>query len=102
MVGYGLALEKQADAATGMDRTNLLQEALGNYLDVFDMNLGKNLRDGEQADPFWIEKAFLQALPLVKSLDYGDPDKFIDQLEELLPNLKDSLEKTRLKLPTQR
>ncbi len=95
-----MALEKQADAAAGADRTNLLQAALGKYLDVFDMNLGKNLRPGEQADPFWIEKAFLQALPLVKSLNYGDPDKFIDQVEELLPNLKDSLEKTRLALQT--
>jgi TolA-binding protein len=102
MIGYGLALEKQADAAAGMDRTNLLQAALGKYLDVFDMNLGKNLRDGEQANPFWIKKAGLQALPLIELLGCGDPDKFINQMEELLPNLKDSLEKTRLSLPTQR
>jgi len=98
MVGYGLALEKQAEAADGADRTNLLQEALGMYLDVFDMNLGKNLRDGEQANPFWIKKAGLQALPLIESLGSGDPNKFMDQLEELLPNLKESLEKTRLTL----
>jgi tetratricopeptide (TPR) repeat protein len=102
MVGYGLALEKQAEAATGADRTNLLQQARDAYLDVFDTNLGMNLRDGEKADPFWIKKAGLQALPLIESLGCGDPNKFIDQLEELLPNLRDSLEKTRLTLPTQR
>ncbi len=102
MVGYGLALEKQAEATVGAGRTNLLQEALGEYLDVFDMNLGKNLRDGEQADPFWVKKAGLQALPLIQSLGSGDPNKFIDQLEGLLPSLKESLEKTRLTLLTKR
>lgn len=99
MVGDGLALEKQADAVADTDRTNLLQAALDMYLEVFDMNVGKNLRDGEQADPFWIKKAGLQALPLIETLGGGDPQKFIDQLEELLPNLRNSLEKTRRALP---
>jgi tetratricopeptide (TPR) repeat protein len=102
IVGYGLALEKQAEAVSGADRTNLLQEALGKYLDVFDMNLGKNLSEGELADPFWIKKAGLQALPLIESLGCGDPNKFIDQLETVLPSLKESLEKTRLTLLTRR
>jgi TolA-binding protein len=98
MVGYGLVLEKRAESATGIDRTNLLQEALSKYLDVFDTNVGKNLREGEMADPFWVKKAGLQALPLIQSLGFGNPDKFIDQLEEMLPSLKGSLEKTRLTL----
>jgi hypothetical protein len=50
------------------------------------------------ADPFWVKKAGLQALPLIQSLGAGNPDKFIDQLEQLLPSLRASLEKTRLNL----
>jgi hypothetical protein len=98
MVGYGLVLEKRAESATGADQTNLLQEALGKYLDVFDTSVGENLRDGETADPFWVKKAGLQALPLIQSLGSGNPGKFIDQLEGMLPSLKTSLEKTRLTL----
>jgi TolA-binding protein len=98
MVGYGLVLEKAAESVTGVDRTNLLQAALDKYLDVFDTNVGKNLRDGEVADPWWVKEAGLRALPLIQSLGAGNPDKFIDQLEQLLPSLKGSLEKTRLNL----
>jgi TolA-binding protein len=101
-VGYGLALEKRAESASGSDQTNLLQQALNAYLDVFDTNVGKNLRAGESADPFWVEKAGLQALPLIQSLGIANPDKFIDQMESLLPPLKDSLEKIRQTLAQQR
>ena len=97
-VGYGLVLEKRAELATGSDQTNLWQQALNQYLDVFDTNVGKNLRDGEQADPFWVKKAGLQALPLIQSLGMVNPNKFIDQMETLLPPMKDSLEKIRLHL----
>jgi hypothetical protein len=71
---------------------------LDTYLDVFDTNVGKNLRAGEEADPWWVKKAGLQALPLIQSLGMANPGKFIDQMEILLPPLKDSLEKTRLTL----
>lgn len=94
-VGYGLVLEKLAESATGSDQTNLLQQALNQYLDVFDTNVGKNLRDGEMADPFWVKKAGLQALPLIQSLGIANPDKFINQIEALLPPMKDSLERIR-------
>ena len=97
-VGYGLVLEKLADLATGIDQTNLLKQALGQYLDVFDTNLGNNLRDGELADPFWVKKAGLLALPLIQSLGIANPDKFIDQMEALLPPMKTSLETIRQNL----
>ncbi len=97
-VGYGLVLEKRAEAATGIDQTNLWQQALNQYLDVFDTNVGKNLRAGEVADPFWVKKAGLLALPLIQSLGIANPDKFIDQLETLLPPMKKSLEKIRQNL----
>ncbi len=98
-IGWGIALEKMAALATGMDQTNLLQMALDNYLSVFDTWTGKNLRDGETADEFWVEKAGLQALPLIQMLGTGDPARFIDQMEELFPQSKDSLEKKRTALP---
>ncbi len=96
--GYGFVLETRAESATGGDQTNLLRQALDTYLDVFDTNVGKNLRADEEADPWWVKKAGLQALPLIQSLGMANPGKFIDQMEILLPPLKDSLEKTRLTL----
>jgi tetratricopeptide (TPR) repeat protein len=94
-IGFGVALEKKAALATGSDQTVLLQLALDNYLDVFDTSIGKNLREGEVADSFWVKKAGLQALPLVEALGVSDPQKFFDHLEWLFPQLKDSLEKKR-------
>jgi TolA-binding protein len=98
-IGIGIALEKMAALAAGMDQTNMLQMALDNYLKVFDTWTGNNLRAGESADSFWVRKAGLQALPLVQMLGAGDPDKFINQMEELFPQSKDSLEKKRAALP---
>jgi len=94
-VGFGDALEKKAALVAGSAQTALLQQALDNYLDVFDTSLGKNLRDGEMADPFWVKKAGLSALPLVESLGVADPEIFIDHLERLFPQLKDTLEKKK-------
>jgi tetratricopeptide (TPR) repeat protein len=98
-IGLGIVLEKKAAFADGVDQTNLLQMALGNYLNVFDTWTGKNLRDGEAADEFWVKKAGLQALPLIQMPGAGNPDKFINQMEELFPQSKDSLEKKRAALP---
>jgi len=101
-IGLGLALEKKAALATGTNQTALLQLALDNYLDVFDTSLGKNLRDGEMADPFWVKKAGLQALPLVEALGVADVGEFFNHLETLFPQLKDSLEKKKaMMLPAQ-
>ncbi|HXF10800.1 MAG TPA: outer membrane protein assembly factor BamD, partial [Desulfuromonadaceae bacterium] len=91
-VGFGIALEKKSDLVTADDKKKLLRQALQNYLDVFYQN---NQRDGEDVDPFWIKEAGLKALPLVESLGTGDPNKFIEQMETWLPQLKDSLEKRR-------
>jgi TolA-binding protein len=97
-IGFGLALEKKAALATGTNQTALFQLALDNYLDVFDTSLGKNLRDGEMADPFWVKKAGLQALPLVEALGVADPGEFFDHLERLFPQLKDWFEKKKAAL----
>ncbi|HSY75201.1 MAG TPA: tetratricopeptide repeat protein [Dongiaceae bacterium] len=98
-IGFGLALEKIAALSSGTNQTALLQFALGDYLDVFETVFGKNLRDGETADAFWVKKAGLQALSLIKSLNAAPPEKFIDEMETLLPQLKESLEKIRGALP---
>ena len=98
-VGIGLVYEKLAALTNGVEQTALLRSALDNYLDVF---FGNNLRNGETADPLWVEKSGLQSLPLIESLGTGDPDKFIDQMETALPQLKDFLEKKRLEVPRAR
>ena len=98
-IGFGSALEKKAALVSGAAPNKLLDQALDNYLDVFDTGVGENLRAGEVADPFWVKKAGLQALPLAEALGVADPEKFFDHLEWLFPQLKDSLEKKRAALP---
>ena len=51
--------------------------------------------DEAETDPFWTKASGLQALPLMMTLKDGDPDKFFQRLEELFPQLKESLEKKR-------
>ncbi len=101
-IGFGLALEKMAAQASGTNQTALLHLALDNYLDVFDTWTGKNLRDGETADPFWVKEAGLRALEKIKTLGAADPNRFIDQMETLFPQSKDSLETARAALPPQK
>jgi TolA-binding protein len=95
-IGLGLALEKKAAAVAGGDQKALLKLALKNYLDVFYEN---NLRNDEQADAFWTKEAGLQALPLIEGLGESPPEDFFNQMENWLPQLKESLEKTRNALP---
>lgn len=90
-MGIGLVLEKRAAQATGSDQTALLRQALQNYLDVL---YGKNLRDGETADPFWVKKAGLEAANVAEMLgEWPQAVNIYRRLEELLPQLHDSLEK---------
>ena len=97
-VGFGLALERKAALALGANQIALLQMAKDNYLDVFDTWSGQNLRAGETADPFWVKKAGLQALPLVEALGAGNPTNFINTMESLFPQARDSLEKKKAAL----
>ena len=75
------------------ERPPLLVQALKNYLDVF-----------YSADPvadFWIKKAGLSALPLMNGTTGTDADqvnKFVDRLEEKLPQLRTALELKRAAL----
>jgi TolA-binding protein len=90
-IGIGLVLEKRAAQASGSEQTNLWQQALQNYLDVL---YGKNLRDGEPAEPFWVKKAGLQAAGVAEMLgEWPQAVNIYRRLEELLPPLHDLLEK---------
>jgi TolA-binding protein len=90
-VGIGLVFEKRAALATGDDQKVLLQSALQNYLDVL---YGKNLRASEQPDPFWTEKAGLQAGNMAEMLgEWPQAVNLYRRLEELLPPLHDLIEK---------
>jgi TolA-binding protein len=91
-VGLGKALEQKAGLVTGTNQTALVQMALNNYLDVFYEN---NLRDNETADPYWTEEAGIQALHLIETSGLANTNRFIDRMEQLLPELRDSLEKMR-------
>jgi len=92
-IGIGIVLEKKAEQLSDGDKKAILQLALNNYLDVFDTAI--NPPKKEKADAFWVKKAGLQALPLIQSLGAAAPDGFIDEMEKLLPQLKESLEKKR-------
>lgn len=90
-IGIGLVLEKRAAQATGTNQTALLQQALQNYLDVL---YGKNLRDGEPAEPFWVKKAGLEAASVAETLEeWPQAVNVYRRMEDLLPPLHDLLEK---------
>ncbi|MBW8863582.1 MAG: tetratricopeptide repeat protein [Verrucomicrobia bacterium] len=96
-VGYGLVLEKMADQTSGIDKTNLLNLALDDYLDVF---YASNRRDGEVPDAFWVKKAGLQAAPLVRSLfDLRRQKIFYLSLQTNLPPLAEAIQKKIDALP---
>jgi TolA-binding protein len=95
-VGLGRGLEKKAETAAPEVRKALLEQALKNYLDVFETSYGKGLNDGEPASAFWIKKAGLQALPLLSADNV--PTNFYARMESLLPPLKAALEKKQAAL----
>jgi hypothetical protein len=96
-IGFGIALEKQAALVSGAGQNALLDEALDNYLAVFN---GLNLRDDEQPDPLWLKKAGLQAAPLVGILNNPAAEKkFYLNLKKWLPQLADSIDKKITALP---
>ena len=95
-VGLGRALEKKAEVAPPEARPPLLDQALQNYLSVFETSYGRGLGDNESADAFWVKKAGLQALPLLSAGNC--PTNFFTRMEALLPPLKEALEKKKAAL----
>lgn len=66
-VGLALVREKQALRASGVDLEQLQKEALDRLLTVFH---GGNLRPGENASPFWLNRAGVEAARLAESLGW--------------------------------
>ncbi len=64
-VGLGVLREKQAAGPGSAEASQLLQEALAHYLNVFT---GRNLKPGETGSPFWINRAGLEAARLAESM----------------------------------
>jgi len=90
-VGLAMTLEAQAQLLPGEERNALLKLALGNYLDVV---YGNNLHDAESPDSFWVKKAGLEAARLAETMqEWTQAVNLYRRLEELLPPLKESLER---------
>lgn len=91
-VALAQTFERLAERQTGDARLAQLKVARDHYLDVF---LEKNLREGEQADLFWVKKAGLEAARLLESEPLQEWDQAINlyrRLQTLLPPLQASLE----------
>jgi TolA-binding protein len=90
-VGLGIVLEKQAEGLTGEARSNLLNQAMKYYEDVF-------YSEADTKDAFWTKKAGMQMLALaVKtgSLKGEALAGFVKKLKTLFPQLQDSAELKR-------
>jgi TolA-binding protein len=90
-VGLARALEMQSALASSKERTNLLNEALRHYLYVVD---GKNLRENETADPFWVKKAAEEAARLAESQQLWEVAARLYRrlIDELAPALRKTWE----------
>ncbi|HXT38409.1 MAG TPA: tetratricopeptide repeat protein [Candidatus Angelobacter sp.] len=90
-VGLARALEMQSTLASSNERTNLLNEALRHYLYVVD---GKNLRENETADPFWVKKAADEAARLAESQQLWEvaANLYRRLIDELAPALRKTWE----------
>jgi TolA-binding protein len=94
-VGAGVTLEKLAEEKSGDEQLGLLKQALQSYLDVLNE---KFPRDDQKADPYWTARAGREAARLAEALqEWSGAVKVYERLETLLPELKNSFEKRKLK-----
>ncbi len=100
-VGLGKVAEKLAESRTGTERVALLRQARDDYLEVFYEN---NLRDGETPAPWWVREAGLNAARVAEAepfQEWAEVEKFYGRLAELLPQMKETLEKKIANAKTQ-
>lgn len=84
-VGLGVAAEKLAQHKTGDERSALLNLALAKYLDVLN---DKILIGTEKFDPFWRQKAGLEAARLAESMRLrAEAIRVYELLQEIFPPL---------------
>ena len=68
----------------------MLNAALDRYLNVV---YGKNLRDGERPDPFWIKEAGLAAARVLETRgQWNESINLYRRLQDLVPSLRPVLE----------
>jgi TolA-binding protein len=90
-VGLGIVLRKQALLRPVPEQPAALEQALDHYLRVF---YGKNLRDGESPDPYWLKEAGLEAAALAESQGkWNQAISLYQRLQLELPPLRARLEK---------
>jgi len=84
-MGLAMSLERMAALPTATDRSALLTAALGHYLRITE---GGNLREGEVADRFWVERAGSAAAQLAEQLQRWDvAEALYRRLLDLAPPL---------------
>jgi TolA-binding protein len=87
-VGIALTLEKIAEQNSEPEKTQLLEAALDNYLNVFYPE--KLLREGESPDSFWTRKAGLDAARLLgdKLKRRAEAINVLRRLQQMFPPLR--------------
>jgi outer membrane protein assembly factor BamD (BamD/ComL family) len=90
----GVVLEKQAQPKPAAERAALEDLALDYYLRVV---YGKNLRPGEQPDPYWVKRAGLSAAELAETrkkwdVAIGLTRRLMTEIPTLRPRLEKKLE----------
>jgi tetratricopeptide (TPR) repeat protein len=90
-IGLGIVLEKHAQLRPEAEQGALFGRALEHYLRVL---YGKNLRDGEQPDPYWVKQAGLAAANLAEARKQWDQAVGIyRRLQAEIPALRTRLER---------
>ena len=94
--GLAAALRTQADGKAPAEATAILKVVLDHLLNIV---FGKNLREGEQPDPVWVEKAGLAAGRLAEELKQARiAANIYERLSNTLPPLRPRLQERLNKL----
>jgi TolA-binding protein len=88
--GLGQVLEKMAEQRT--NRIELINGALGHYLDVV---YGRRLRKGEDPDPLWVSRAALAAGTLAtdRLQRFDEAERLYQEMIKTMPSLRATWEK---------
>ncbi len=90
-LGLGIVAEKEAALRPAPEQGPLLDRAFDHYHRVF---YGLNLRDGEQPDPYWLNRAGLAAAALAESRKQWDAAiGLYRRLQTELPSLHERLQR---------
>ncbi len=103
LAAYGVAmtLEDMARLKPPAEQRPLLQMAVDHFLDIAYYE--KNLRDNEQPDPAWIERAGLEAGKLLESLgEWNLAVNLYQKLARDLPALRPMLESRTARIPREK